>query len=647
MKKIFPSIILLFFFGNTNAQLIVYSEKFDELFSYSLSGWHSSFTGMVPWQAGLPGLVGGCLIPVGGPMSYTLGTNKVAAIVDCGASFDYNNLDVFSYTPPISLTGISGAWLRYDSYFNSVNNGVDTEKATVEISTDSGATWTVLQQVPASVPAGNFTTYNIDLSAYSLASDIRIGFRYSDGGGWLQGWAIDNVKVLVPAHKDLALLSATPIDPLQSYIPVGTGFSHHATVYNAGLDTIHSFVLNYKQGTGAIKRDTISGVALPPFSTNEFLHAIPDSIPALGNFPVMMWVTLDSDQYHYNDTAITIIRGSNFTPTKRLVLESGEATWYDWTPRNITYLASVPSLDIDACLVSVHDNDPMMDTTYRDFIFNLGWNYVPYILFDRRVSVPLDSFYQYLNAQKNYFGFADIDLDGTLDGSTLTVNATVRPAVDLIGDYRLALVVTEDTVRGTGSNYDQVNGYAGGGHGVMGGFEGLPDPVPAAQMAYNHVARQICPGPEGQYGCLPTALLVNGSYECSFTTPLDPAWKTNHLHAMVFLIRHDDSTILNGNKIPFALKTSDPAISFAASGVYPNPADQSVTAFFKLDHTEEVYVSISDLSGRTLYQYPMTNLHAGKNEITLPLQHLTNGLYLVNFYSAESHTTQKLEVLHR
>ena len=36
----------------------------------------------------------------------------------------------------------------------------------------------------------------------------------------------------------------------------------------------------------------------------------------------------------------------------------------------------------------------------------------------------------------------------------------VKPALDLNGDYRLALVITEDNVHGTGTGYDQHNYYS-------------------------------------------------------------------------------------------------------------------------------------------------------------------------------------------
>ena len=58
----------------------------------------------------------------------------------------------------------------------------------------------------------------------------------------------------------------------------------------------------------------------------------------------------------------------------------------------------------------------------------------------------------------------------------------------------MAVVIVEDSVRGTASGYAQANYYSGGGNGPMGGYENLPSTIPASQMTYNHVARVLAGG---------------------------------------------------------------------------------------------------------------------------------------------------------
>ena len=646
MKRLITFSLFLLLSHCLRAQLVIYSEKFDEFPGYSMIGWTQHFTGMVPWQTGLPYQVGGCMPPPGGPMSNDVGTNKVACIVDCGPSIDYDNSNVFTNTPSIDLSAVSGAWLKYDSYFEKYSNGANTENATVEISVNGGATWTVIQNVPANPSLSSFQTWYIDISAYSFVYDIRIGFRYSDDGGWMKGWAIDNVEVIVPAHKDLALLSVTPVDPRLGYVTIGQGFVHHALVYNAGLDTISSFSLKYRQGTGPVKADSIFGVSIPPFSTIDITDNIPDTVFSQGSFPVTIWVDLAGDAYLYNDTAVTKISGADFIPAKRLAIESGEGTWDGWSPRSMVYLNAVAGTGASACLISAHQYDPMADSLYEDFLSNLYQDYVPFILFDRRTRVPIDSFFSYLDVQKKYFGYADILLSGSFHDNSLTVNGTVTPAVNLSGDYRLAVVVTEDGVQGTDTGYAQVNNYAAGAYGVMGGYESKPNPVPAADMVYDHVARMISPSMGGDYGILPFYMYSGTGYD--FTIPLttDSTWHPDKLKAIVLLINNADSTILNSNEIQIPLRTVNPVFTVPYAAINPNPAGDHATVCFNTSRNEVVRVFITDMSGRKLYESPHTSFAAGKNEISIPVQQLQSGIYLVNVLFEDGKKTLKLEVIH-
>ena len=643
MKKLVTLLVLLSCNLGIRAQLIIFSEKFDEMTSYTITGWGYEYTGAVPWECGLPNQVGGCMPPPGGPMSVETGTNKVAAIADCGAMWNPNDSNVFTYTPIIDLSTVTGSWLRYDSYFGQFYSGADTERATVEISTDSGATWSVIQNVPPNAPYGVFQTWYIDLSAYDHMSHIQIGFRYKDEGGWLKGWAIDNVEVFVPAHNDIALLSVTPSDTMLSYVALNQAYLHHATVYNAGLDTIHSFTLSYRQDAGTITSYPVTGVNIPGFATADIIDYAIDSVLSAGTHKVTIWATLAGDTGHDNDTAISYLRGVNFMPAKKLAIESGEGTYNGWSPRNMYYLSTLASLDVEACIASIHEDDPMLDTPYHDFIFNFGWNYIPYMLFDRRVSVPFDSFYTYVNVEKKYFGFADIALDGGIDGTTVTVNASVTPAMDLLDGYNLALVITQDGVQGTGSGYNQVNNYAGGVRGPMGGYESMPATIPAGDMTYNYVARTISPSPTGE--SLSPVMLSGNTYLHTLTSTIDPSWGTNRLKAIVFLIRNSDSTILNSNELPFYLDVPTNRLAFDNAVVYPNPANDYAKIAFNLLEEEPVNISVTDLTGRVIIDRPATLFPTGKNVVTLSLKGVSQGIYLINLSTNDGHKTLKLEVL--
>jgi carboxypeptidase family protein/type IX secretion system substrate protein len=102
-------------------------------------------------------------------------------------------------TPALDLREAHGYSLKFDHFYT----GEYSEIATVEISQDGGATWTVEQ---AMSPSGaDWASVEIDLSAYSHDPDIAniwIAFHADDAGADASGWAIDNVEVSVGSDGD-------------------------------------------------------------------------------------------------------------------------------------------------------------------------------------------------------------------------------------------------------------------------------------------------------------------------------------------------------------------------------------------------------------------------------------------------------------
>lgn len=116
---------------------------------------------------------------------------------DDACNCNKNNDRLFS--PWFSLAGsYSSVTLSFDHAFADV---LSDESALVQINTGSG--WTTLQSLTntsVSTGSGAYSTpwqtgVTIDLSAYIGQANVRLRFRYSDGGSWAYGLAIDNVLV--------------------------------------------------------------------------------------------------------------------------------------------------------------------------------------------------------------------------------------------------------------------------------------------------------------------------------------------------------------------------------------------------------------------------------------------------------------------
>jgi hypothetical protein len=101
-----------------------------------------------------------------------------------------NMSDVKLLTPVLDLTPYLAAEIQFDIFFEGNTYLGNTETADLMISTNGGTSFTQLTNI-----AGNASwhTLTFDLSAYVGNANIKLAFKYGDGGGWLYGMCIDNV----------------------------------------------------------------------------------------------------------------------------------------------------------------------------------------------------------------------------------------------------------------------------------------------------------------------------------------------------------------------------------------------------------------------------------------------------------------------
>jgi hypothetical protein len=461
------------------------------------------------------------------------------------------------------------------------------------------------------------------------------------------GWIVDNIKVAVASPHDIALEHVYPEDRLLTYFTVPSGVSISGIVRNMGSLPITSFTVNYREGSGPVQTSTLSGVNIAPFDTLSFVHAVSYSIGTINAHNLKVWVTLAADTNHTNDTLTRVITGVQFMPEKKLAIEEGTATWNGFGPRGAVYMHALDASDNPPTRISVHAGDPMGNTVYKDYLYYLNQNFTPYFLFDRRGPVRAEEFFTVYEQQRNYFGFADINVTGQGTATHVTVDASIKPALDLTGDYRMALVLTEDDVSGTDTTYNQWNFYAGGGMGAMGGFETLPNPVPAANMQYDYVARSITPSPGGQTGCLPNSMTAGQKYSCTFQANLSSTWKRNKLTAVVLLIRAADSSILNSKTVYLnSLGVAAAEKSNGSLQVYPNPASGMTTVDFGLAERSMVTILTTDIIGRSMFTDPAGWMNEGKHTVAINTSSWPSGVYFVTMVAGEKKETVKLSVVH-
>jgi hypothetical protein len=253
---------------------------------------------------------------------------------------------------------------------------------------------------------------------------------------------------------------------------------------------------------------------------------------------------------------------------------------------------------------------------------------------------------------------AIINNGATWDAATRVLNVSVKAtfALAATSSYKLACVLTEDGVTGTGATYNQSNAYAGGGNGVMGGFEALPNPVPAAQMVYNHVARVIAPSFTGFANSFPAVVNPGESHIINFSFSVPATWDETQMHIIGMILspngRIDNAgtativeAVANGYEVGANAGLFD-GLSYqldAEVNMYPNPATDKTIVSINLKKSSDVSIQVMDMNGKILRAAAYSNLN-GTSTIEMNTENLNSGIYAVVVTIDGVISTQRLVV---
>jgi hypothetical protein len=229
--------------------------------------------------------------------------------------------------------------------------------------------------------------------------------------------------------------------------------------------------------------------------------------------------------------------------------------------------------------------------------------------------------------------------DATTRVLDVSVSANFQTAAD--NNYKLAIVLSEDEVTGTGSTYGQSNAYAGGASGVMGGYELLSNPVPASQMVYNHVARAIAPSFGGTNIAFPATINSGETYTINASFTLPTTWDETQMHIVSMLV-NQSGTVNNAGKATLteaiangfvsgtsiATSIADQNQIDANLAVYPNPANEYTSIKVQLKNEQNVTLKLIDMNGRTVASRNYGQMN-GASEIQLNTSNFEVGLYLI------------------
>lgn len=432
----------------------------------------------------------------------------------------------------------------------------------------------------------------------------------------------------------------------------GQSISPVVSILNAGQNALTAFNVNLNYN-GQNYTQNVTGVNVASIASYNVTIPGLTLVAGASNAVVTLSNINGGNDDNANDNTLT----QNVDPVvpaagKIVVGEEATGTWCQWCPRGAVFMDKFQNDYAGYWAgIAVHNGDPMTVTDYDAGIGALIGGY-PSALVDRLGDVDpsqmgSDFFTRLQTAPKGVL------VNGaTWDAATRELNVSVSTTIAQAtnGSFKVACVLTEDGVTGTGAGYNQANAYAGGNNGVMGGFEALPSPVPAAQMVYDHVARAIAPSFTGQTGVIPSSTSVGEVFTANFTFTLPATWDETQMHIVGMLIDPQGKIDNAGyTTIDGAVQNGYVAGVQEIAGlnleqlltVAPNPATDFTNVTLHIPSKAQVSLKVLDAKGSILQGRQYGSLQ-GDFEIGINTANYAPGLYVVELEVNDQRIQKKL-----
>ncbi len=422
------------------------------------------------------------------------------------------------------------------------------------------------------------------------------------------------------------------------------------TIKNNGTSDITTYDVVYSINGGTpVAAYTVTPSSPITFSSmHSFTHNVPADLSAGGNFTIEVTISNINGGNDANTTDNTLSKDlltANELYTKNVVYEEATGTWCGWCVRGLVGLNTMAHDVTNGTWIGigVHNADPMVVTAYDNAIGNFIGGY-PSGIMDRHsgaVDPGLPSLQSAFNMHKVMPAIAKVEVtnksfDATSRAWSLDVVSTF--GMDLTSaDYNTALIIVENNVTGTSSGYAQANYYSGGGSGDMIDYDGrnyanLTNPVPAADMSYNHVGRVLVDGFDGSANSIPSTITYNtaNSFSYSGTLPanIEP-WRASFV---AIIIDNATGHIINATEVVLGNVSINNATESKYS-IYPNPTNGIVT----VEGTKDAQINVYNMIGEIIYSNDKSN-----ENTTIDLSSFAAGNYIVKIISNDEVTTQKI-----
>lgn len=423
---------------------------------------------------------------------------------------------------------------------------------------------------------------------------------------------------LVPLLDAALQEVSVPEYALQGSFPLSGVIKNNSSVVLQSIDVSYSI----DNATPVVETFYPGIASLDEF---DFEFSEQPSISDIGSHQVKIFISNPNgqpDEITENDTIQKPIYIMGNAPLRRVLCEEATGTWCGWCVAGHVFMDSMAATYPDQWIgIAVHSGDPMEVPEYATGMYPYIQGYPNGTMNRDAKYIMPTSFEEEFLAIKDQLAPVEVFVENAIintNESTLTFTISANFYAALSGVKFNAMII-EDEVTGTGSGWDQTNYYSGGANGEMGGYELLPNPVPAEDMVYEHVARAI---PGGFYGVdesLPDQVQVGVTYTWDFSVAIDPSWDLDKLLIVGVVADKETEFILNAVKSDYIPITApqimvDPMAILFDTTLVNNTSIQTVTIHNQGNAILEITDIISSNSAFSV-DYTSTTIAQGESEI--------------------------------
>ncbi|MBI1191658.1 MAG: Omp28-related outer membrane protein [Bacteroidetes bacterium] len=533
--------------------------------------------------------------------------------------------------PTIDMSVYPNLRLQADIFFIQ-GTYVYTESAAIQVSLDGGTSWTTLRELTGSP---DWVTETVDLSAFAGQPSVTLCFHYNDGGGWLYGLGVDNVRIIEPVAYDA---SVTAINLTNPYELEGAK-AISGTLVNLGGQTITNLTLNYRINTGDTVSQNISGLSIAPLANYPFVHDVLwNSTASPASQSVTLWASNlnDSlDQAPANDqlTQSIYIVSPDQTTDRMVVFE------------HFTSSNSSPSGSQNPAFVSAMQANSAL-ATYLSY--HVWWPF------------STDPFYQAysVGSQERVSYYNNVFapwawMDGQDAGGLSNVNSTL---ISNRADYPALFELSGGaTINGSGEleatlNLTSLAPYWGSDVSVhLAVIEEYvpgpnPDPNGNSESEFRHVVRQMLPD---AFGTAVTALGQGATQTITqiWTLPAAGLVNPEEIALVAFVQDNASKAVLQGSFFRAEVVGLEAPQITARFGLYPNPAAESSLLYLELDAPTSLRIELMDATGRVIRLLGDTDYSTGRHTLPIAVNDLSTGAYFVSLSNQEGRQFKQLQVI--